>query len=201
MQIVSTSLPTPARNDAGPGKCYNHAMPRLFVASLLLAFFAGCSRQVSSHIPESPSAYDANGFIAYIHNGMPKDSVESVAGEPVLIVDGIPVLEADSHDQRRGIVVAKRSYDRYETWFFGPSKIDTIRSVRPVVLYSSDYDDFPQNQRTAELKYSFAVVFNKDTHEVVKKGFFPRGFVDQDKDIELGAIVVPSRRAGRLPHS
>jgi hypothetical protein len=176
-------------------------MDRFLIPLLFLAGIAGCSRPISSHTPANPSAYDENGFIAYIHPGMPKDSVEIVAGEPVLIVDGIPALEHDAHDERQGLVVAKKAYDRYETWFFDPSKIDTIPSTRPVVLYSSDYDDFPQHQLDAQLEYSFAVVFNKETGRVVQKGFFPRGFIDQDNDIELGALVVPGLHVRLRPHS
>ncbi len=120
---------------------------------------------------------------------MPSDSLEIAVGEPRLIVDGVPFLHRVPRGPETMLVVDKKDYDRYETWFLGPSRVDTIHSQVPVTLYSTEFDTEQQSVDDAHLEYSYAVVIDKLNHRVALFGYYPRGFLDSENDVQLGAIV------------
>lgn len=168
---------------------YQCAMKRTLSALGLLMILAGCSspprpglRPVAPHAPELT-------LLSYVHKGLRSDSLEAIAGEPKLIVDGIPYVQTVTNSGKTTISIEKSRYNTFETWFFGPSRFDTIHSQIPVTLFSTEFDSEPQTSRDVYLEYTVAVVIDKDSHRVDRSGYYPRGFLDSDGDIQLGAIL------------
>jgi len=159
----------------------------------VLLTIVGCARIPQSNaVKPQPPATDLD-LLSGVRNGMSSDSLDIITGEPQLIVDGVPFLQSVHQGQNVTYSVNRRDYSRYETWFFRPSRVDTIHSIKAVTLYgtSEDMDSEPQANHEAHLEYSFAIVIDRTIHRVVQRGFLPRGFLDATNDIQLGAVVSP----------
>jgi hypothetical protein len=147
---------------------------------------SGCAAPHSggSEPPDLPDTYLPT--LALVRDGMYSDSLETIVGEPLRISDGILYIRADDQRGSNARTVDIRHPDRYESWEYQPSRIDTLHSPTPVTLYDDAFNDHPEHGHNILVKYYYCVVIDKSTRRVVEKGFYPSGFVDEDGDLWTG---------------
>ncbi len=159
------------------------------LAAVLIVFAFLSSARHSVEAAAGPAPDVRRMLLRDIRPGMKADSVELLAGTPALIVDGVPELQKEEFDGLPARAVEENKLDRYESWYYRSSRIDTVRSPSTVVLFDPENNEYPQQHRTAYLKYSLTVVINKTTERVTRVEYLPRGFVDRDGDIQEGAVI------------
>jgi len=177
-------------------------MRQAIVLSLLPLFLlAGCL-----HVKEPGTTVTANPnpedhYVNFVTLGMTRDSAETLAGEPAYVVRGIPTIIKELHEDHDAYGISTIENDRFEVWYYSPAKIDSITSSVEVTLYSDDFDDYPQHTHEAQLEYCYSVVIDRTSHRVVKCGYLPRGFIDCNGGLRLGAVIRVPYGESRLMRS
>jgi hypothetical protein len=167
---------------------------RPFLSFLVLCLFlSGCSNAIGSHARVIPPPH-ADERPRFVHPGMNEDDAERTAGEPHLIVNGIPTLTRTTYNGHAAIEVELKDRDQFETWYYSLSKIDTLHSSVPVTLYGPSNDEYVQHTRLARLEYDHAIVIAKNSHTVVRVESIALGFIDKSGDIQIGAQLETTGR-------
>ena len=167
---------------------------RLFLSFLALCLFLnGCSNAIGSHARVITPVH-ADEKPPFVHPGMNEDDAEQTAGEPHLIVNGIPTLTRTTYNGHTAIEVELKDRDQFETWYYSLSRIDTLYSTVPVTLCGPSNDEYMQHTRLARLEYDHAIVIAKNSHTVARVESIALGFIDRSGDIQIGAQLETTGR-------
>lgn len=167
---------------------------RAFLSFLVLCLFlSGCGNAIESHARVIPPPR-ADERPRFVHPGMNEDDAERTAGEPHLIVNGIPTLTRTTYNGHAAIEVEMKDQDQFETWYYSPTRIDTLHSSVSVTLYGPSNDEYVQHTRLARLEYDHAIVIAKNSHTVARVESIALGFIDRSGDIQIGAQLETTGR-------